>query len=71
MSEVRDGVMKVVELKQMSTEEASKAIEIYVSRNPGSHYVSDLSEALGIELGLALRAVKKLMKEGLVKPRRN
>ncbi len=62
---------KVVEIKRMSMVEASKAIERYTSKSPGSHYVSDLSEALGIQLGLTFKAVKKLMEEGVVKPRRN
>ncbi len=61
---------KIVEVRDMSVEEAAKLMDDYISRHPGKHYVSDLSEELGIELGTAFRASQKLIDSGAAKKRK-
>ena len=55
---------KVVEVKDFSIEQAGRMIDAYLSKHPGTHYVSEIAEELGLELGTAFRAAQKLLKEG-------
>jgi len=61
---------RIIEVREVTVEEAAKLIDNYLSDNPGKHYVSELAEELGIELGTAFRAAQKLMDSGAVKKRR-
>jgi Arc/MetJ-type ribon-helix-helix transcriptional regulator len=58
---------KLVEVKDVSVKEASRMIDRYLVKNPGAHYVSELAEELGLELGVAFRAAKMLEGQGMVK----
>jgi Mn-dependent DtxR family transcriptional regulator len=60
---------KIVEMRNVTLEEAIKLIDKYVSKNPGKHYVSEISEALGIELDIAFKATQKLIETGQVNKR--
>ncbi len=61
---------RIIEVKDMSVAEAARTIDGYLSKNPGVHYVSELSEKLGIELSVAFRAAKKLREEGTIRVRK-
>jgi len=58
---------KVVEVRDISIGDAARLIEEYVSRHPGVHHVSELAEALGIELGVAFGAVQGLVRDEKVR----
>jgi len=60
---------KVLEVKEVSVGQAARLIDGYLTKNPGAHYVSELSEKLGIELGTAFKAVERLKANGAVRPR--
>jgi Arc/MetJ-type ribon-helix-helix transcriptional regulator len=55
---------KVVEVKDVSIEQAGRMIDGYLSKHPGTHYVSEIAEELGLELSTAFRAAQELLKEG-------
>lgn len=56
---------KVVYVRDIELEQAKREILEHLKRH-GSAYVSEISEDLGIEIGLAFRAVEELEKEGVV-----
>ena len=58
---------KMIEVRDVSVDEATRLIDGYLSKNPGAHYVSELAEELGLELDVAFRAAKRLTDQGLVK----
>jgi DNA-binding IclR family transcriptional regulator len=58
---------KIIEIRDLTVDEAARLIDDYISRNAGKHYVSELSEKLGIELGTAFKAAQKLIESGEAK----
>lgn len=48
----------------VSLEEATKLIDRFLSKNPGTHYVSELVERLGLEPRVAFAAAQKLIDGG-------
>jgi len=54
---------KIIELREVSVEEAVKLIDNYLTNNPGVHYVSEIAEQLGIDIETAFKAVEKMLKE--------
>jgi predicted DNA-binding protein len=56
---------KAIEVRDYSVDEATKKIDAFLSDNPGAHYVSEIAEALGLELNVAFKATRKLMAEGI------
>ena len=61
---------KVVEMREVSVDGAVKLIDEYISKNPGKHYVSEISEALSIELDTAFEATQKLIESGEARKRK-
>ncbi len=59
--------MEILELRDMSVDEAVKLIDRYLMRNPGTHWVSEFIETLGIEPKIAFEAVQKLVEAGRAK----
>ena len=57
---------KIIEMRDVSVDEAVKLIDKHISKHPGKHYVSEVSEALGIELNTAFKATQKLIESGSV-----
>jgi len=55
---------KVIELRDMTIDEAIRLIDRYLKGHPGRHYVSDVSEELGIELKVAFEAADRLISRG-------
>jgi predicted DNA-binding protein len=60
---------KIVEVEDYSVDEAAKKIDAFLSNNPGAHYVSEIAEALGLELNVAFKATQKIMDEGMAEVR--
>lgn len=56
--------VRVVEMRDISVDEASEMIDKYLLKKPGVHYVSEVIEELGLEPRIAFEAVKKLMQDG-------
>jgi len=56
---------KVIYVEDVTLEQAKQEIVEYL-RQHGSAYVSDIAEDLGIEIGLAFKAVEELEKEEVV-----
>ncbi len=54
----------VLVLRDVSEKEAMRLIKTYLRKHPGTHFVSDLVEELGIEPRVAFSAAQKLIDEG-------
>ncbi len=54
----------VTEVRDVTMEEATKLIRRYLSKNPGTHYVSELIERLGLEPRVAFAAAQSLIDDG-------
>lgn len=63
LDEVKEG--KVVQIRTYTEAEAREAILRYLEDHPGT-YVSDLAEALALDVELAFRIVASLAEEGTV-----
>ena len=56
--------MGIIELRDVTKDEAVKLIDRYLKKHPGNHYVSDFVERLGIEPRIAFEAVQVLIEAG-------
>ncbi len=56
--------MKVIEVRDVPVAEAERLIDRYMRGHPGRLYVSDIAEALGIELKVAFQAAQRLIDRG-------
>lgn len=54
----------ILQLREVSEEEAVRLIDAYLQGRPGIHYVSELVEELGLEPRTAFAAAQKLLDEG-------
>ncbi|MGQ0797265.1 MAG: hypothetical protein ACT4OI_05320 [Methanobacteriota archaeon] len=54
----------VAEVRDVTMKEATRLIDRYLSKNPGTHYVSELIERLGLEPKVAFAAAQNLIDEG-------
>ncbi len=54
----------VAEVRDVTPEQATKLIQRYLAKNPGTHYVSELIERLGLEPRIAFAAAQRLIDEG-------
>ena len=61
--------VRVVEMQDVSADQASEMIDRYLMKKPGVHYVSELIEKLGLEPRIAFEAVEKLVQGGSVRVR--
>jgi len=61
--------VRVVEMQDVSVDQASEMIDRYLMKKPGVHYVSELIEELGLEPRIAFEAVEKLVQGGSVRVR--
>ena len=61
--------VRVVEMQDVSADQASEMIDRYLMKKPGVHYVSELIEELGLEPRIAFEAVEKLVQGGSVRVR--
>ena len=61
--------VRVVEMQDVSVDQASEMIDRYLMKKPGVHYVSELIEKLGLEPRIAFEAVEKLVQGGSVRVR--
>ncbi len=58
---------KIIEVRDVSTADATRMVDSYLLKNPGEHYVSELAEKLGLELDVAFRAAKRLLDDGIAR----
>jgi len=62
---------KLAETEVISVREnprdVSAAIEAFLAKNPGPHFVSEIAEKLGIELGAAFEVVTDLVNRGRIR----
>lgn len=54
----------ILEFREVSTKRAIQLIDAHLQENPGTHYVSDLVERLGLEPAVAFAAAQKLIDRG-------
>lgn len=54
----------ITEIRDVTPGQATKLIQRYLAKNPGTHYVSELIERLGLEPRIAFAAAQKLIDEG-------
>lgn len=54
----------VTEIRDVTLEEATRHIDRYLAKNPGTHYVGELVERLGLEPRIAFAAARKLIDKG-------
>lgn len=66
---IRDKIrsLEVVSVKDVSLQEAKRMILSYLKKNPGSHFASEMADELGIEYGIAFKAVNQLLESGKMK----
>jgi len=70
---VRDKLrtMEVISLRGVDLETAEKMIIEYLKKNPGSSFVSEIADALGIEYTIAFKAAHNLIEKGVIRKRRH
>ncbi len=56
--------MKIIELRDVTVDEAERLIERYMRAHPGTRYVSDIADEVGIELRVAFEAAQRLLDRG-------
>ena len=66
---IRDKIrtLEVVSVKDVSMPEAKKIILAYLKRNPGSHFMSEIADEVGIDYGLAFKAAGELLGFGKIR----
>lgn len=66
---VRDKLrtMEVVSLRDVDLETAERMITEYLERHPGSRFVSEIADALGIDYTAAFNAIRNLLEKGLIR----
>jgi len=56
--------MRLIQVRDVTKEEATNVMLRYLERNPGVHYVSELIERLGLEPKVAFEAATQLILDG-------
>jgi len=66
---IRDKIrtLEAVSVKDVSVQEAKRMILAYLKRNPGSHFASEIADELGIDYGIAFKAINQLLESGKIK----
>jgi len=66
---IRDKIrtLEVVSVKDVSLHDTKRMILAYLKRNPGSHFMSEIADELGLDYGLAFRAASELLESGKMK----
>lgn len=58
--------MEIISVRE-NPRDVSRAIEAFLAKNPGPHFVSEIAEKLGIELGAAFEAVTGMLDKGRIR----
>jgi len=66
---IRDKIrtLELVSVRNVSMREVNKMILAYLKKHPGSHFASEIADELGIDYGLAFKAVNQLLNSGRIK----
>lgn len=62
--------LRAVRVRNVFILEAKKMIMVYLKKHPGSHFASEIADELGIDYGLAFKAVNQLLDSGKIKKSR-
>ena len=54
----------ITEIREVSMDKAMSLVRRYLAKNPGTHYVSELIERLGLEPKIAFAAAQRLIDDG-------
>ncbi len=60
---------KVVEIRDVTEDEAVRLIDRYLQKHPGVHYTSDIADELGIDIPIAFAATERLIERGRARVR--
>lgn len=55
--------VQVVSVADVSPRDAARLVTEYLEKNPGSHYPSDIANALGLDLELVFEVTNRLLRE--------
>ena len=66
---VRDKLrtMEIISLRDVDLKTAEKMIIEYLKKHPGSRFVSEIADALGIEYTIAFKAAHNLIEKGVIR----
>ena len=66
---VRDKLrtMEAISLQDVDPQRAERMVAEYLEKNPGPSFVSKIADALGIDYGVAFRAVHNLLEKSLIR----
>jgi len=59
-----DSTRRVIEIRDLSVEEAVQLMGDYIRKNPGTHWVGDLADELGMELRVEFATAQELINRG-------
>ena len=55
-----------VSLREFSTKDIERMVDNYLTKHPGSHFASEIAEALGLDFRLTLEAIKRMIEAGRI-----
>ena len=66
---VRDKLREAepIGIGNFSSKEIERKIDDFLTKNPGSHYASEIAEALGLDFRTSLEMVKRMIDEGKIR----
>lgn len=66
---VRDKLREAepVSVRELPRADTEKLIDRYLAKHPGSHFASEIAEALGLDFRSTLEAVKRMIASGRMK----
>jgi len=70
---VRDKLREAepVSVRELSRKDVEGLIDRYLAKNPGPHFASEIAEALGLDFGSTLEAVKHMIQRGKIRRSRS
>jgi hypothetical protein len=58
-------------VRDTSRSHVEKLIDGYLTKNPGSHFASEITEALGLDFRTTIEAIKRMIDSGKIHRARN
>jgi Arc/MetJ-type ribon-helix-helix transcriptional regulator len=70
---VRDKLREAepVSVRDLSRKDIEELIDSYLTKHPGSHFASEIAEALGLEFRSTLETVKRMVERGKIRKARS
>jgi Arc/MetJ-type ribon-helix-helix transcriptional regulator len=60
-----------VSMRSVSSKRMEKLIDRYLTHNPGPHFASEISEALGLDVRSTLETLRRMIEDGKIKESRS